>query len=32
MEEIEKKDLLNLSSDPFVKSILAPKGNSYWLI
>jgi hypothetical protein len=26
MEVIEKKDLLNLASDPFVRSILAPQG------
>lgn len=26
MEGLEKKDYLNLSADPFVKSILAPKG------
>ena len=26
MEVLEKKDLLKLSDDPFVKSILGPKG------
>ena len=27
MESLEKRDLLNLAGDPFIKSILAPKGN-----
>jgi hypothetical protein len=26
MELLEKKDILNLSNDPFIRSIMAPKG------
>jgi hypothetical protein len=28
MEAIEKKDILNLASDPFVRSILSQHGNN----
>ena len=27
MDALEKRDLLGLAGDPFIKSILAPKGN-----
>lgn len=26
MEGVDKRDLLNLANDPFIKSILAPEG------